>query len=81
MLMYLYFQHNNETVSLVSQNATEENAFKLINADVEKRNPKFKVYYIRCWKIKGHEIFDVGSHTEYYILTDILYKNGEKPLI
>lgn len=79
--MYLYFQHSNETVSLVSQNATEENVYKLINADVEKRNPKFKVYYIRHWKVKEHEIFDVGSHTEFYILTDILYKNGEKPLI
>lgn len=79
--MYLYFQHNGGTVSLVSKNATEENVFKLINTDVEKRNPKFKIYYIRCWKIKGHEIFDVGSHVEFYILTDIFYKNGEKPSI
>ena len=79
--MYLYFQHSDETVSLVSKNATEENVFKLINADVEKRNPKFKIYYIRRWKVKGQEIFDVGSHVEYYILTDIFYKNGEKPSV
>lgn len=78
MLVYLYFQHRNETVSLVASNVTEDNVYKLINADVEKRNPKFKIYYIRHWKVKEHEIFDIGSHVEYYILTDILYKNGEK---
>lgn len=76
--MYLYFQHSDETVSLVSSKVTEDNVYTFINADVEKRNPKFKIYYIRRWKVKDHIIFDCGSHSEFYILTDILYKNGEK---
>ena len=78
--MNLYFQHSNDTVSLVAQNvADDKNLYKLINADVKKRNPKFKIYYIRTWKIKDHTIFDVGSHTEFYILTDNVYKDGEIP--
>lgn len=75
--MYLYFQHSNRTVSLVSSEATDENVFKIINQDVKRRNPKFEIYYIRRWNIKDHTIYDVGSHTEFYILTQAHYKDGE----
>lgn len=79
--MYLYFQHSDETLSLVSSNVSEEWVGKLIYQDVAKRNPKFKIYYLRRWQVKNHIIFDCGSHLEFYILTDIFYKNGEKPSI
>lgn len=79
--MHLYFQHRDETVTLVASNITEDKASKLIYEDVARRNPKFKIYYLRRWQVKDHIIFDCGSHTEFYILTDIFYKNGEKPSI
>lgn len=66
--MYLYFQHANGKYSLVSDVATDKNVYKLISADVYKRNPKFKIYYYRKWNIPGGVCFDVGSHTEYYLL-------------
>lgn len=76
--MNLYFQHSNGTVSLVSADATQENVFKLINQDVESRNKNFNIYYIRSWTVKDITYFDVGSWSEYYLLTNQVFKEGER---
>lgn len=76
--MNLYFEHSNGTVSLVSSEATQENVVKLINQDVESRNKNFKIYYIRSWTVEDITYFDIGSWSEYYLLTDQVFKEGEK---
>lgn len=67
--MDLYFEHSDRRRTLVAENVSFEEVFDLIHADVEKRNPNFKIYYMRHWMRKGEYCYDFGSHTEFYILT------------
>lgn len=66
--MYLYFQRSNGDLVLVSEKADKDNVHKLIDEDLKKRNPKFKVYYIRSVKLTAGTQYDVGSWTEFYWL-------------
>lgn len=66
--MYLYFQRSNGDLVLVSEKADKDNVHKLINEDLKKRNPKFKVYYIRSMKHTAGIEYDVGSWSEFYWL-------------
>ena len=45
--------------------------YQLIHEEIKKRNPNFKVYYIRTWGNPEKEgmMYDVGSHTEFFKLT------------
>lgn len=41
-------------------------------ADLDKRNPNYKVYYIRHWIDSAATIHvDIGSHTEFYIAVPV----------
>lgn len=66
--MNLYFQHYNGDLSLVATNVDPEYATELIRADVAARNPNYRIYYIRYWEHDGGIKYDVGSHSEFYIL-------------
>ena len=67
--MLLYFQHSDGKQSLIADNVLNRDvALELIRADVADRNPNFRIYYIRSWTNAGVTTFDVGSHTEFYIL-------------
>lgn len=62
----LYFQHSNNELTLVEENVTESNVINSIKTYIKKLNPNFKIYYIRTWVDNGVEIYDVGSHTEFF---------------
>lgn len=68
--MNLYFEHADRRRSLVATDVTFDNVIELIHADVERRNPNFRIYYLRSWMYKNEKYYDVGSHTEFYVLTD-----------
>lgn len=69
--MYLYFEKSNGDWQLVSDGiASKEDAMPLIYKDVAKRNPKYTIYYVRSMKLPQGICFDVGSHTEFYWLTE-----------
>lgn len=49
----------------------EEEAFRAIRSFCDERN--FKIYYVRkwgeVWRGKTADVYDVGSHTEFFYLT------------
>ena len=68
--MNLYFQHSNGEYTLVSAEAIKENALDLIYAHIESLNPDFVVYYVRSWDNINGTKYDVGSWSEFYLLTN-----------
>lgn len=66
--MNLIFQHSDGRETIISKTATEENAFIKIKEFVAELNPNYEIYYIRTWETKRGTMFDIGSHTEFFLL-------------
>lgn len=65
--MKLYFETSKGEKRVIAAPLSEENAIEIIHAFCEERN--FKIYYTRSWIDKeGLKWYDVGSHTEFFIL-------------
>lgn len=69
-MLQLFFRNSRDEYELVGCPANKDASFNLIMADIKRRNPKFKVYYVREYSPgdNGWLWFDVGSHTEFYVL-------------
>lgn len=76
--MNLMFLRADNTIENVAKNVKEEEIANIIKAFITKKNPNFKSYYIRKWYSNGTWYYDVGSHTEFFLLTDKEMINGEK---
>lgn len=71
----LYFENKFGQLQLINKEATRENAEQLITQYVKRINPDYKIYYIRSWSESPDQVrYDVGSHTEFFLLID----NGEE---
>ena len=69
-MMKLYFEHSNGEREYISNARNRDEAISLMYEDLHIRNSNFKVYYIRSWKNESNEeILDIGSWSEFYILT------------
>lgn len=67
--MKLYFENSYSQRRVIAEPQTEEEAWKEIHKFCEDRN--FKIYYVREWRdTDGLKWYDVGSHTEFFILDD-----------
>lgn len=67
--MKLYFENSRGQRRVIAEPKTEKEAWKEINNFCEERN--FKIYYVREWKAEdGANVYDVGSHTEFFYLYD-----------
>lgn len=65
--MKLYFRNSRGERRVIAEPETEQDAIKEIHKFCEERN--FKIYYTRSWRDKeGFMWYDVGSHTEFFIL-------------
>lgn len=76
--MKLYFSNSHDMMREIAVIDGEPNtheeiygaAMKEIIKFCNKKNPSFKIYYVRTWtaKIGGvmMTVFDVGSHTEFF---------------
>lgn len=67
----LYFIRSNGERILVEPKIKEDNIIKFIKKFVKEKNPNFKIYYIRSWEEDSGIMYDVGSHTEFFLLSDI----------
>lgn len=76
--MNLMFLRADNTIENIAKNVKEEEIANIIKAFITKKNPNFKSYYIRKWYSNGTWYYDVGSHTEFFLLTDKEMINGEK---
>ena len=66
--MKLYFENARGEQRLIATVANKKEAMEEMNKFCNER--KFKIHYVRAWKKKnGDTIYDVGSHTEQFILS------------
>lgn len=73
--MRLYFENSKNRLSDLGEVKTEEEAMEKITAFCEER--RYRIPYVRTWLReieslgKGPcKVFDVGSHTEFFYLTE-----------
>ena len=66
--MILYFENSLGQRREIGQGKSEQEIFQIINKFLEEHN--FTSYYTRLWinpKNPLEKIYDVGSHTEFFI--------------
>jgi hypothetical protein len=66
--MNLYFLSSRGEKRLVRENIDPEMAMGYINEYIATLNPNFKVYYVRTWESEEGTMYDVGSHTEFFLV-------------
>ena len=67
--MKLYFENSYGQRRIIAEPKDRDGAWEHIHAFCEERN--FKIYYVRTWRTPdGLEVYDVGSHTEFFYLDD-----------
>lgn len=80
--MNLYFQHSDFKMEFVASGfdgRDDQNIGKAIENDVHKRNPNFKIYYMRENLFSNGDVaYDVGDHLCFYFLTHTEFRNGDK---
>ena len=68
----LIFQNSRGEERVIAEPSNREEVNKEINKFLDDHN--FKSYYTRVWEENGRLIFDVGSHTEFFILEGMSFK-------
>lgn len=66
--MILYFINSRGTKRFIKYCQSETEAIQEIHKFCSERN--FKIYYTRKWETNGNLWYDVGSHTEFFVLAD-----------
>ena len=61
----LYFVSTRGEYRLIYENLREEEVPKAIQGVLDKYN--FKSYYTRVWEVPEGTMYDVGSHTEFFL--------------
>lgn len=68
----LIFQNSRGEERIIAEPSNREEVNKEINKFLDAYN--FKSYYTRVWEENGRLIFDVGSHTEFFILEGMSFE-------
>ena len=61
----LYFIDSYGKYRLLYKDVEEDRVFKLINSFLNDH--KYISYYVRSWETKEGTMYDVGSHTEFFL--------------
>lgn len=64
--MKLYFYNSRGERRLIGEPTTQEGANMLIHSFLKAHN--YRSYYTRMWEENGELWYDVGSHSEFFIL-------------
>ena len=64
--MKLFFQNSKGEERVIAEPSNREDVIKEINKFLDNYN--YKSYYTRVWEEDDRLVFDVGSHTEFFIL-------------
>ena len=70
--MKLLFKNGKGEEKLIAEPSSREEVIKDINKFLDGHN--FKSYYTRVWEENGRLIFDVGSHTEFFLLEGMSFE-------
>lgn len=71
--MKLFFQNSKGKERLIAEPSNREEVNKEIDKFLDEH--KFKSNYTRVWEEDGRLIFDVGSHTEFFILEGMSFED------
>lgn len=64
--MTLYFENSQGARRVIGNPNNQEELFKMIHNFLDEHN--YKSYYTRTWtRDNGETVYDVGSHTEFFI--------------
>ena len=61
----LYFINSKGKAELLVSNITEKQAWSVIRSFLDEHN--FKSYYTRTWNVAEGTMYDVGSHSEFFL--------------
>lgn len=64
--MKLYFKDSRGNKRVIAEPKTEDEAIDIIQKFCDER--PFKIYYMRWWDKDGVRTYDVGSHSEFFLL-------------
>lgn len=64
--MKLYFKNSYGNKRIIANPKTEEEAISAIQKFCDER--LFKIYYMRWWDKDNVRTYDVGSHSEFFLL-------------
>lgn len=68
----VYFENRFEERIFIGEAKNEEEIYQLIKQDISVRaQPNFQWYCTRSWERDEEKIYDVGSHTEFYIAVPV----------
>ena len=70
--MKLFFQNSRGKERVIAETSNREEVNKEIDKFLDAHN--FKSYYTRVWEENGRLIFDVGSHTEFFLLEGMSFE-------
>ena len=73
--MKVYFRDSHGKKRLLKEVETKEGVWKVIQKFLDDHN--FTSYYTRLWFADGYTWFDVGSHTEYFLVDENLMEQYE----
>ena len=73
--MKVYFKDSHGKKRLLKEVETKEGVWKVIQKFLDDHD--FTSYYTRLWFADGYTWFDVGSHTEYFIVDENLMEQYE----
>ena len=74
--MKLIFQNSRGEERVIAEPTNKEEISKEIDKFLDDHN--FKSYYTRVWEENGRLIYDVGSHTEFFILEGMTFEEYTK---
>lgn len=61
----IYFMDRFGDYRLLERNVTKDEVMKIINKFLEEH--EFKSYYTRTWETDRGTMYDVGSHSEFFL--------------
>ena len=69
----VYFENRFEERFFIGEAKDEKEIYQLIKSDISVRaQPSFQWYYTRTWTNEdGEKIYDVSSHSEFYIAVPV----------
>ena len=74
--MKLIFQNSCGEERVIAEPTNKEEVHKEIKKFLDEHN--FKSYYTRIWEENGRLKYDVGSHTEFFILEGMTFEEYTK---
>ena len=69
----VYFENRFEELIYLAEAKDDNEIYQIVKEDISTRaQPSFKWYYTRTWtRDSGEKVYDVGSHSEFYIAVPV----------